>query len=193
MNIRKLLALILITFIVIIAAISLWQERAPVKEIDKAFLFPQLIDNINSVKIVEIKGYEEDVIISHQNADWVIQSSDSFPALTEKIKTLIISLSELKIDSEKTKNPGLYSRLAVEGPYDRSTTSKLVTLLDENGTLITSLIVGKEREGNKALPALYVRLPDEEQALVSTRSNRAEQQRYRLVSALTSSISVPMK
>lgn len=164
MKLRQLATLIVISLCVIYAASSLWSEHTPEKSRQKALLFPRLAEQINDIKFVEIKGYEEQVILSHQDNGWGIQSSDGFPALTDKVKKLIIGISELKVDSRKTKNPDLYSRLAVEGPYERTTKSKLVSLLDENGDLIISLIVGKRRDSNPAVPALYVRQSDDPQS-----------------------------
>ncbi len=166
MKFRHLAFLIVITIGSIYAASIFWDKRAPTTSIDKRFLFPELTQDINRIKIVEIKGFEEQVILSHNKNNWVIQSSDNFPAISEKVKSLIVGLTELKIDSEKTKNPELYSRLAVEGPYERSSQSKLVSLLDENGELIESIIIGKKRESNESVPALYVRKPNEEHALL---------------------------
>ncbi len=166
MKISKLLILGVITVAVVAAAVIFWQNRAPSTARDKELLFPQLSDNLNKVKIVEIKGYEENVILSHQNGAWLVQSSDNFPALSDKVRTSIIKLSELKIESGKTRNPDLYSKLAVEGPYDRHTKSRLISLLDEEGDVIASLIVGKKRKANEAIPAIYGRLPDTEQALL---------------------------
>lgn len=166
MNPGKLISLVVITIIVIIAAVIFWQNRAPDTTREKELLFPELNSNLNRVKIVEIKGYEENVILSHQNGVWLIQSSDNFPALSDKVRTTIIKLSELRIDSGKTKNPELYSKLAVEGPYDRQSKSRLISLLDEEGEVIASLIVGKARQGNEAIPAIYGRLPDSDQALL---------------------------
>ena len=162
----KLLILIAVTLVVVISAIFFWQDQAPQKSIEKQLLFSDLKSRINAVKIVEIKGYEEDVILSFQNQQWVVQSSDSFPAIPDKVRNLIINLAELKIDSEKTSRPELYERLSVEGPYERQSQSILVNLIDENGNLLESLIVGKRRESNDAIAAFYGRLPDEAQALL---------------------------
>ena len=166
MKFKHLLLLIVCSLVLFYFATNYSGKRAPSTTIEKTLLFPDLSNQINQVKIVEIKGYEQHVILSHLNNEWVIQSSDNFPAKTEQVKSLIIGLSELKIDSEKTKNPELYARLAVEGPYDRVTKSKLVSLLDESGEVLVTLIIGKKRENNQAIPALYVRKPDMEQALL---------------------------
>lgn len=166
MKFSHLAFLIVITIGSIYAASIFWDKRAPTTTVNKSLLFPELTENINRVKIVEIKGYEEQVILSHNDNNWFIQSSDNFPAISDQVKSLVVGLTELKIDSEKTKNPELYSRLSVEGPYERNTTSKLVSLLDENGEVIESLIIGKKRETNESVPALYVRKPDAEQALL---------------------------
>ena len=166
MKLRQLLILIIITAAVVYAALSFWNQRAPVAETEKNWLFPELAARVNDVKIVKIKGFEDELILAYQGDQWVIQSSDNFPAQAEKVKKLILGLSELKIDSAKTSNPALYSRLAVEGPFERKTASKLLYLLDENGELIASIVLGKYRESNTAIPAMYVRLPDAEQALL---------------------------
>ena len=56
MNFRQLAILIVVTLVLIYAASNYLDKRTPVKTLDKALLFPTLSEQINQVKIVEIKG-----------------------------------------------------------------------------------------------------------------------------------------
>ncbi len=167
---QKLLLLSAITIAVIIIAAFFSQSRAPQTTIEKETLFPELANKINDVTRIEIKSSEDpDVILQKmQGGQWALQSADNYPAQFDKIKDIVVSLSQLKILAIKTDNPGLYPELGVEGTDDDNTSSLLLTLSDESGTTLASLIVGKPRKNNTGnnRPNLYVRKADAKNALL---------------------------
>ena len=167
---QKLLLLSAITIAVIIIAAFFSQSRAPQTTIEKETLFPDLANKINDVTRIEIKSSEDpDVILQKmQGGQWALQSADNYPAQFDKIKDIVVSLSQLKILAIKTDNPGLYPELGVEGTDDDNTSSLLLTLSDESGTTLASLIVSKPRKNNTGnnRPNLYVRKADAKNALL---------------------------
>ncbi len=172
---QKLLVFSAITIAIIIMAAFFNQSRAPQTIIKKETLFPTLADKINDVTRIEIKSSENnDVILQKMdNGQWALQSADDYPAQFDKIKDVVVSLSQLKILATKTDNPKLYPALGVEGPgigdsKGRNTNSLLLTLSDQSGKTLVSLIVGKPQNKNEVsnLPKLYVRKPDAKNALL---------------------------
>ncbi len=167
---QKLLVLSAITIAVIIIAALVNQSRAPQTTIEKETLFPELANKINDVTRIEIKSSEDpDVILQKmQGGQWALQSADDYPAQFDKVKDVVVSLSQLKILATKTDNPKLYPELGVEGPEGNNTSSLLLTLSDQSGTTLASLIVGKPRKNNTGnnRPNLYVRKVDAKNALL---------------------------
>ncbi|MCI0401797.1 MAG: DUF4340 domain-containing protein [Gammaproteobacteria bacterium] len=143
-------------------------QRAPQTEIEKAVLFPELLPNINDVARVEIREKNEGITLTRKGDAWVLESGGGYPALFEKVKTTVVSIAKLRVLEGKTKNPGLYSKLGVEGIDDKNSRSILITLQDQAGNTIASIIIGKERVVRTGIgPAsLYVRKPDAVQALL---------------------------
>ncbi len=166
---QQLLVLSAMTIIAIVAAGLFTHSRAPQTKIEKETLFPELAGKINDVARIEIKdGEDRTVILQKQEGLWVLQSADNYPAQFDKIKDTVVSLAELKILATKTDKPKLYPELGVEGLDVKNSTSLLITLSDESGTALASLIVGKPRKSSagKSRPKLYVRKPDAKNALL---------------------------
>ena len=165
---QQLLVLSAMTVVAIVAAGLFTHSRAPQTKIEKEILFPELAGKINDVAHIEIVSEDRIVILQKQDKRWVLQSADNYPAQFDKIKDTVISLSELKILATKTDNPELYPELGVEGLDTEGSASKLLTLSDQSGTILASLIVGKPRKSSagKSRPNLYVRKPDAKNALL---------------------------
>jgi len=167
---HKLLLLSAVTIVIIITAAIFTQSRAPQKTIEKETLFPELANRINDVTRIEIKSSEDpDVILQKmEGGQWALQSADNYPAQFDKVKDVVVSLSQLKILATKTDNPRLYPELGVEGPEGNNTSSLLLTLSDQSGTTLASLIVGKPRKSSTGSnrPNHYVRKADAKNALL---------------------------
>ena len=158
------------TIIVIIVAAIINQSRAPKTIIEKKILFPQFADKINDVTRIEVKSStDRNVILQKmQGGQWVVESADDYPANIDKIRDVVISTSQLKILATKTDNPDLYPDLGVEEPEGKNTSSLLLTLSDQSGATLASLIVGKPRKNStvSTRPNLYVRKADGKNALL---------------------------
>ena len=167
---QNLLILFTITIVIIITAAFFNQSHAPQTTIEKETLFPGLANKINDVSRIEIKSSKDhDVILQKMNnGQWALQSADDYPAQFDKIKDVVVSLSQLKILATKTDNPKLYPELGVEGPEGNNTSSLLLTLSDQSDTTLASLIVGKPRKSSTGSnrPNLYVREAGAKNALL---------------------------
>ena len=167
---QKLLVLSSITIVVIAVAAFFTQSRAPQTTLEKEILFPELASKINDVARIEVISGDDNAVILQKTevGQWQLQSADNYPAQFDKIKNTVVSLSELRILATKTDNPKLYPELGVEGPEYKNTTSLLLTLSDQSGAVLASLIVGKPRKSNvgNSRPNLYVRKPDANNALL---------------------------
>ena len=167
---QNLLVLFSLTIVVIVIAALFTQSRAPQTTIKKETLFPELAEKINDVTHIEIKSSEDlgVVLQKMEGGQWALQSADNYPAQFDKIKDVVVSLSQLKILATKTDNPKLYPELGVEGPDSKNTSSLLLTLSDQSGATLVSLIVGKPRKGSaeSIRPGLYVRKASAKNALL---------------------------
>lgn len=168
MKSHKFILLFVITLITVIAAVILTYRQSPTVNRDKTVLFPEFIDRINDISEITVQNKKDTLTVVNDNGAWKIREADDYPALFNKVKQTAIAVSELKIISEKTSNPGLYSELGVEDPASAEAGSMLLTLKDAGGNSLVSLIVGKNRLSRSASenPGLYVRLPEDKQSLL---------------------------
>jgi len=167
---KKLLLLSAVTIAIIITPAFFNNSCAPNTTVEKETLFPELANRINDVTSIKIKsnGNPDVILQKMEGGQWAIQSADNYPAQFDKVKDVVVSLSQLKILATKTDNPKLYPELGVEGPEGDNTSSLLLTLSDQSGTTLASLIVGKPRKNNSGnnRPNLYVRKVDAKNALL---------------------------
>lgn len=163
---KRLLILFLITIAVIVTAGIISRLRAPQSNIEKVLLFPNLDNQINNISRISIKGNSNTVELLNKDNKWIVTNLDNYPADFNKVRTSVINLSLFRIADEKTDNPDLYSRLGVEDPSGKDSSSILVTLFDKPGRKIASVIIGEKRQSSGSKPGLYARIPDQKRALL---------------------------
>jgi len=160
MSNRSLLILSFITLIIIVAAVISSKERAPQTVIESAELFPGLKDQINSIAGITIESASGTLNLKKQGQDWLIAEAGDYPARFDKVKQTVLTLADMKIQSEKTSNPALFSELGVEDITAEKSTSQLLTLKDGSGNALASVITGNLRTSNIAGDTgVYVRKP----------------------------------
>lgn len=104
-----------------------------------------------------------------QTASWGVNEKDNYPALDDKLRTLVRGVLNARTIESKTSNPDWYTKLGVEDPTltDPASTGHLVTLLDASNKPIASLILGKKQDAANWDPAkavTYVRIEGEAQS-----------------------------
>ena len=166
MNTRHI-TIVVLTVIVVVAAVFVSQQRAPQTSREKTALFPELAEQVNDVSELVVRDAGATLAVRRVSDNWSIAEGDNYPALVDKVKQAVLAVSDLRVIAEKTDNPDLYKRLGVEDPDSKGATSHLLTLAN-NGDVLAELVVGKTRRSKSAAgaPGLYVRIPDRQQALL---------------------------
>jgi Domain of unknown function (DUF4340) len=160
MSNRRLLILSFITLIIIVAAVISSKGRAPQTVIESAELFPGLKDQINSIAGITIESASGTLNLKKQGEDWLIAEAGDYPARFDKVKQTVLTLADMKIQSEKTSNPALFSELGVEDITAEKSTSQLLSLKDGSGNALASVITGDLRTSDIAGDTgVYVRKP----------------------------------
>lgn len=168
MNRNTLIALAAITLTVVITAIVVVsKERAPTY-LDKKPLLPTLQENINKAASISLVSNRHKTILERDGETWRIANSDDYPALFEKVRNLLINLSELHTLERKTNKPELYHYLNVQAPSQPDSNSVQVTVMDEGANILADVIIGKPRTSKvtNIQTGLYVREPDSSHALL---------------------------
>jgi hypothetical protein len=132
---------------------------------ERAFL-PALAARINDVAALRVEHGGEAFSITRGQENWGMAEKGGYPVDVSKVRQLLIALGDAEVLEEKTATPELYERLGVQDPDDSEESSTRLTLLDDSGSELASLIVGQERDSgggagrpgaSRSSEAFYVR------------------------------------
>ncbi len=165
---RKFLILLVVTVAVILTASLISGVRAPKTTREKTLLFPAVETAINDIARIELRGFERSLEIRRKDDQWVIASSDDYPAIADKVRGLLIQFANFRVLAEKTRRPHLYHRLSVEDPEKKGSRAIVTTLYGDDGESLAALIIGREktRDAVNPVPAFYGRIPGTETSLL---------------------------
>lgn len=135
-------------------------------------LFPGLKADAEKVSRISVTQGDKTVAIEKAGDHWLIKSRDGYPASDEKVRALLIALSDATVIDAKTKNPERYSVLEVEEPDGKNASSRLIELEDASGKSLAKVIAGKVKPsptGNRqASGGTYVRRPGDPQSWLAS-------------------------
>jgi hypothetical protein len=131
-----------------------------------ALAFPGLAQRLQGAARIEARRHDGTLEIARRGETWVLPARGGYPVRQEKVRELLVGLTELRLTEPRTANPELLDRLGVEDPTRPGATSTLLRVLDAQGAAIAELVIGRRRvrtQGNVPESA-YVRRPGENQA-----------------------------
>jgi hypothetical protein len=165
MRLPAFLALSATTFAaVVVAAILVVGEPRPSTSADVGgTFFPALTQSANEIATIRIQKGDATTTLVQGDGGWTVQERGNYPVSLEKLKQLVVSLSQLRRVEAKTDRPERYASIGVEdvAPGAGST---LVTLADAQGTPIAQLLVGETPTSGTATDVHFVRVPGEPRA-----------------------------
>lgn len=149
-------------------AILLTPRRAePPSPAEAPLAFPGLAPRLAAAARIEVRRHDGTLTIARAEAErWVLPAKSGYQVRPERVRELLVGLTELRLTEPRTANPEMQDRLGVEDPTRPGATSALLRVLDAEGRPIAELIVGRRRmrvQGNVP-ESVYVRRPNESQA-----------------------------
>ena len=168
MNRRNLLLLGGAAAATVGAAILLTPDTAePPPSSATPLAFPGLAPRLANAARIEVTRHDGTLVVSRAGPDlWVLPARADYPVRPERVRELLVGLTELRLTEPRTANPDMLERLGVEDPTKQGATSSLLKVLDADGRPIAELVVGRRRmrvQGNVP-ETVYVRRPGENQA-----------------------------
>ncbi|WP_043339727.1 DUF4340 domain-containing protein [Belnapia moabensis] len=128
--------------------------------------FPGLAPRLAEAARIEIRKQESVLTLLRQGEAWVLPEKGNYPVRPERVRELLVGLTELRLVEPRTADPGQHDRLGVEDPARPGSTGLLLRVLAAGGQPIAELVIGRRRvrtQGNVPESA-YVRRPAESQA-----------------------------
>ncbi|NKC30145.1 DUF4340 domain-containing protein [Falsiroseomonas selenitidurans] len=149
-------------------AILLTPDRAaPPPPSASALAFPGLAARLAEAATIEVKRHDGTLLVRRAAPDtWVLPAKAGYPVRPERVRELLVGLTELRLTEPRTANPEMLDRLGLDDPEKPGATSSLLRVLDAEGRPVMALVVGRRRvrvQGNVP-ESVYVRRPDETQA-----------------------------
>lgn len=160
--------LFLTTLIAIVGAVLFW-ICSPDLSSNKNFgekMFPNLSSKINDVAVIGIETpFETLTLEKNEKGDWALLEANGYIVNRDKVRKMLIGLSELEIIEPKTALPEFYSDISVEDRDIPGANSTLVTLTNPSGEELLKVLIGKKTQGvSWNGQGVFVRIPDNVQS-----------------------------
>lgn len=130
-------------------------------------MFQNLAARLAGAMRIEVKQQGKSLAIARRQGDvWVLPEAADYPVRPEKVRELLVGLTELRLVEPRTSNPELLERLGLQDPEQEGSTAALLRVLDGSNQPIAELVVGRRRvrvQGNVP-ESVYVRRPGETQS-----------------------------
>ncbi|MEM9382927.1 MAG: DUF4340 domain-containing protein [Planctomycetota bacterium] len=117
-------------------------------------LVPALQERINDVRSIVIEGQEGPITLTGGAGGWSLEEKSGYPANDASARELLLALRDARRLEQKTSDPERLGRLGLDAPGAEESQSKRITLKDESGATIASVLVGKRRFGKGGGAAL---------------------------------------
>ena len=150
------------------AAILLTPDRTEITSSSGTPLaFPGLAPRLANAARIEVVRHDGTLVVTRTAPEtWVLPAKADYPVRPERVRELLVGLTELRLTEPRTANPEMLERLGVDDPKQEGSTASLLRVLDAQGAAVAELVVGRRRmrvQGNVP-ESVYVRRPTETQA-----------------------------
>jgi hypothetical protein len=130
-------------------------------------MFQNLAARLGAAARIEVRQGAKSVVVNRRDADtWVLPELQDYPVRAEKVRELLVGLTELRLTERRTSDAAMLDRLGLEDPAAANSTAAMLRVLDSKGEPVAELVVGRRRmrtQGNVP-ESVYVRRPAETQA-----------------------------
>lgn len=173
MSPKVFLAWLVVTVVTVAAAVfvTLGQPGTTSVRLDNEPALPGLRDNPDAVAALELSGGGQRFALARgEDGRWTAPDKHGYPVDGDKVRTLIVGLSDMRLIEAKTAREDRLARLQLEDPEGAEAQSRLLTLKDGDGGLLGRLVVGKglSRQTGRVEGGTYVRRAEESQAWLAS-------------------------
>ena len=170
---KVFLAWLVVTTATVVAAIAvtLSQPGTTSVRLDNEPAFPALRDDPNSVTELAVSGGGQSFTLARvEGGAWTAPGKHGYPVDADKVRNLIVGLSDMRLVEAKTSREDRLARLELEDPTGAEAKSRLLTLKTAGGESLAEVVVGKglSRATGRVEGGTYVRRPDEMQAWLAS-------------------------
>ncbi len=143
---KSLLVYTAVTLATLIAAIAVtWQKPHPsLVTLGKEPAFIELRKDPNAVAKVLVTGSESTfTLVRDEDGSWMAPERFGYRVANDKVRDLVVALSDMRLVEAKTLREDRYARLAVDDPSKEGSDALQIKLEDAGGAVLTDVIIGK--------------------------------------------------
>lgn len=142
---RTLTVFAAITVVTVAAAAwAVTQRPAPVRiPTDRELVFPKLGPALNDVAALEVRMAGRTFTARRDGERWGIAELKDYPVQFDKVKTVLVELSQLRFLEAKTSDPERYDRLELRDVTAKDAKSKHVTVRGAGNATLAEGLIGK--------------------------------------------------
>ncbi len=139
--------LVVATLASIVLAASLYagSNRWSAGRVEGQLLLPDFGRQINSAAILEIAQGEKRLVFERSGEQWKIKERAGYPADSDKIRTLIVTLAKAELIEPKTAVKERHAVLELEDPSGKDAKSRSVRIWDAKNKPLAEVLLGKSR------------------------------------------------
>ncbi len=133
-------------------------------------VLPELARASNGLGAIEMTKGGTKLTLERAGEQWKLKERGGYPVQAEKVRALVVQLTNAKLAEPKTAAKDRWSLLELEDPAGKDAKSSLVRLLDAKGNAIAEVVVGKNRSNafGAGRGGVYVRRPNEAQTWLAS-------------------------
>jgi len=140
-------------------------ERGTLPGSEGELAFPGLASRLAGAERIELKKPDATLVLERHGEVWVLPEKGGYPVRPERVREMLVGLTELRLAERRTADPEQFDRLGLSDPAKQGSTALLLRVLDGAGTPLAELVVGRRRVRTQGdVPeSVYVRRPSETQ------------------------------
>lgn len=133
--------------LVVAAAVSVANRpAATVIPADRPFVFEGLDEKLNDIHAIDIQTADRKFTVQRVEDGWGIADLKGYPAEFDKVKTVLVELSQLRYLEPKTADAARFERLELRDVTEKGAKSKKITVKDKSGSALAEGLIGKRNE-----------------------------------------------
>ena len=172
MNAKQFVLLVIAAIVSTLLAVTSWtlSEQWSQGTVAGTRLLPSFDSDAAKVAALEIKQGATTLTLEKKGNGWGIKERAGYPADAEKVRGLMVRLSQAELLEIKTRKADRYALVELEDPAGKEAKSRGVRALDAKGGVVADVVVGKRRADafGAGKGATYVRKPGDAQTWLAS-------------------------
>ncbi len=172
MNAKQFVLLVIAAVVSSLLAIASWtfSEQWSQGTLAGSRLLPSFESDAAKVAAIEIRQGANTLTLEKKGSGWGIKERAGYPADAEKVRGLLVRLSQADLLETKTRKADRYPLIELEDPAGKDAKSRGIRALDAKGGVLADVVVGKRRADafGAGKNATYVRKPGDVQTWLAS-------------------------